>query len=124
MASGCLILRIRPGLGALADMILTDQQMREVRKSGDMVIKPFDEGQIQAATHDVRVGAQTATTSAKRTVNVQSEVLATLRSLTENVGELAKGVAALTAEVKSSKRVIPTAVGVGFAVTGAIVALD
>ena len=225
-------------------MILTDKQIREARESGEIFIEPFDDGQIQAATYDLRVGPQAATTSAKKSVNVQSdgyvslapgdfavitaleeigicsqmaarfglrskfarkgliattgpqidpgyrgrlivgltnltpkpvtlsfmddflsvefhrlevpaerpydgpyqnrtalgpeelelitesegmalsEVLTTLRSLSQNVGELTKDVTALTAEVKGSRWAIPIVVGIGLAVIGVIVALD
>ncbi len=52
-------------------MILTDRQIREACEKGDIVIEPFDEGQIEAATYDLRVGEQGATTSTKRLVNIR-----------------------------------------------------
>lgn len=52
-------------------MILTDSQIIEAYKKGDIVIDPFDENQVQAATYDLRVGAQGATTSTKKIVNLK-----------------------------------------------------
>ena len=54
-------------------MILTDSQIREARKSGEIKIEPFDGRQVQAATYDLRVGRQAATTSAKKMVNVEED---------------------------------------------------
>ena len=52
-------------------MILTDRQIREADEKGDIVIEPFDEGQIEPATYDLRVGEQGTTTSIKRLVNIR-----------------------------------------------------
>jgi dCTP deaminase len=52
-------------------MILTDRQILETYRQGDIVIEPFDEKQIQAATYDLRVGEQAATTTLKKVVNVR-----------------------------------------------------
>ncbi len=52
-------------------MILTDRQIQEACEKGDIVIKPFDAKQIQAATYDLRVGDQGATTSTKRRVSIK-----------------------------------------------------
>jgi len=52
-------------------MILNTQQILEVYKSGDIVIDPFEEDQIQSATYDLRVGNQGATTSTKKIVNIK-----------------------------------------------------
>lgn len=52
-------------------MILTDKQIEEAYRKGDIVINPFEEGQIQAATYDLRVGEKGATTSAKKLVNIR-----------------------------------------------------
>lgn len=52
-------------------MILNAQQISETYKKGDIIIDPFDEGQVQAATYDLRVGAQGATTSSKKIVNIK-----------------------------------------------------
>jgi dCTP deaminase len=52
-------------------MILSAQQISESYRKGDIVINPFDEDQVQAATYDLRVGEQGATTSTKKIVNVR-----------------------------------------------------
>lgn len=52
-------------------MILNDRQIVEAYKRGDIVIEPFSEEQVQAATYDLRVGEQAATTSSKKVVNVR-----------------------------------------------------
>jgi len=52
-------------------MILTDQQIRETCKKGDIIIEPFSENQLQPATYDLRVGNQGATTSSKKLVNIK-----------------------------------------------------
>lgn len=52
-------------------MILTDRQIREACRNGDITIEPFEESQIQAATYDLRVGAQAATTSTKKMIDVK-----------------------------------------------------
>ena len=45
----------------------------ETHRSGDILIDPFDEKQVQAASYDFRVGAQGATTSTKRIVNIRDQ---------------------------------------------------
>jgi len=52
-------------------MILTDRQIKEAVENGDIVIEPFEESQVQAATYDFRVGEQGATTSGKRMVDIK-----------------------------------------------------
>lgn len=52
-------------------MILTDRQIREACEKGDIVIDPFDEDQVEAATYDLRVGEQGATTTTKKLINVK-----------------------------------------------------
>lgn len=52
-------------------MILNHQQIMEACQSGKLSIKPFDEGQAEAATYDLRVGEQGATTSTKKIVNIR-----------------------------------------------------
>lgn len=52
-------------------MILTARQIVEAYRSGDILINPFDEGQVQGATYDLRVGEQGATTSTKKLVNIK-----------------------------------------------------
>lgn len=52
-----------------------------------------------------------------------SEVLTTLRSLSENVGTLTRNLEALTTEFRSYKWVVPIIVALGIAVIGVIVSL-
>lgn len=52
-------------------MILNHQQIIGAYKSGDILISPFDEGQTQAASYDLRVGEKGATTSTKKLVNIK-----------------------------------------------------
>src|SRR5512133_3927401 len=52
-------------------MILTDEQIRASLSTGELVIEPFEERQIQPATYDLRVGRFGATTSSKRKVNIE-----------------------------------------------------
>lgn len=52
-------------------MILNAQQISETCRKGDIVINPFEESQVQAATYDLRVGGQGATTSTKKIVNIK-----------------------------------------------------
>ena len=52
-------------------MILTDRQILDTYRQGDIVIEPFDEKQIQGATYDLRVGEQGATTTSKKVVNIR-----------------------------------------------------
>lgn len=59
-------------------MILTNEQIVEAQKRGDIVIDPFDEAQLQGASYDLRVGAQGATTSAKRVVDLEKASFMTL----------------------------------------------
>jgi dCTP deaminase len=52
-------------------VILSDRQIREAVKGGELSIEPFDERQIQPATYDLRVGEQGITTSTKKLVNIR-----------------------------------------------------
>jgi len=52
-------------------VILTNRQIDEAYRRGEIVIDPFDEHQIQAATYDLRVGEQGATTSTKKLINIK-----------------------------------------------------
>jgi len=52
-------------------MILTDRQILEAHQNGGIVIKPFEEKQIQPATYDLRVGEQGGCTSTKKLVNIR-----------------------------------------------------
>lgn len=60
-------------------MILTNDQLIAAYKNGDVVIDPFDEEQVQAASYDLRVGEQGATTSSKRLVNIREHGFIVLR---------------------------------------------
>lgn len=53
-------------------MILNNKQIEEACRKGDILIEPFDADQVQAATYDFRVGAQGATTSSKKLVDIKS----------------------------------------------------
>jgi dCTP deaminase len=53
-------------------MILTNRQIEEAYRKGDILINPFEARQVQAATYDFRVGAQGATTSSKKLVDIKS----------------------------------------------------
>lgn len=52
-------------------MILTNEQIVEAQRKGDIVIEPFDADQVQGATYDLRVGEQGATTTSKKVVNIR-----------------------------------------------------
>ncbi len=52
-------------------MLLTDRQIEEAHRRGDIVINPFETKQLQPATYDLRVGDQGSTTSAKKLVNIR-----------------------------------------------------
>ena len=52
-------------------MILTDRQIREACDSGDILIEPFEDKQVQSASYDFRVGDQGATTGTKKKVDVK-----------------------------------------------------
>lgn len=54
-------------------MILTDKQILEANKAGDILIDPFDEKQVQPATYDFRVGEKGATTSTKKLINIREQ---------------------------------------------------
>jgi dCTP deaminase len=53
-------------------MILNNKQIEEACRKGDILIEPFDANQVQAATYDFRVGAQGATTSSKKLIDIKS----------------------------------------------------
>ena len=55
-------------------MLLTDRQICEAVNKGDIVINPFDENKVQPASYDLRVGAQGATTSTKKKVNIEENL--------------------------------------------------
>lgn len=54
-------------------MILTDRQIRDVVKDGDITVTPFDEAQVQSASIDLRVGEEGATTKTKKRVNIREQ---------------------------------------------------
>ena len=54
-------------------MILNNRQISEAVSKGDIFIEPFDENQVQAATYDLKVGAQGATASAKKLINIHDD---------------------------------------------------
>ena len=54
-------------------MLLTDSQISEACNAGDILIEPFEDNQVQPATYDLRVGAQGATTSSKKLINIREE---------------------------------------------------
>ncbi len=52
-------------------MILTDSQIIETYRAGDILIDPFEESQVQGATYDLRIGEQGATTTSKKVINIR-----------------------------------------------------
>lgn len=52
-------------------MILSHQEIIDAQQKGDIHIDPFDLNQVQAATYDLRVGEQGATTGTKRIINIR-----------------------------------------------------
>jgi dCTP deaminase len=56
-------------------LILTDDDIREAIARGDISVEPFDEGQIQPASIDLRVGVEGATTKNKHKVNLTEKGL-------------------------------------------------
>lgn len=54
-------------------MILTDRQIADACSRGDILIEPFEDRQVQAASYDFRVGGQGATTSSKKLVNIKEQ---------------------------------------------------
>jgi dCTP deaminase len=59
-------------------MILSHQQIIEAHKKGEIVITPFEQGQVQAASYDLRVGDQGATTTGKKLVRINEVGFLTL----------------------------------------------
>lgn len=54
-------------------MILNNRQIIEAVNDGAIIIDPFDEKQVQAASYDLRVGNQGAAASTKKLTNIQEE---------------------------------------------------
>jgi dCTP deaminase len=51
-------------------VILTDADIKAAIAAGDIVINPFDEGQVQPASIDLRIGDEGATTKHKRRTRI------------------------------------------------------
>lgn len=54
-------------------MILTYDQIKQANADGDITIEPFEESQIQAASYDLRIGDQGATTSSHGVVDIKKK---------------------------------------------------
>ncbi len=54
-------------------MILSAQQIEAAHLAREIIIDPFEQDQAQAASYDLRVGTQGATTTAKKLVNIEQE---------------------------------------------------
>jgi dCTP deaminase len=54
-------------------VILTHDQIIEAQQAGEIKIDPFERGQVQGASYDLRVGAQGITTSEKAIRNIETE---------------------------------------------------
>jgi dCTP deaminase len=54
-------------------MILTAQQIEEAHLNREVVIDPFEQKQVQAASYDLRVGRQGATTSTKKLIDIEEQ---------------------------------------------------
>jgi len=52
-------------------MILTNKQIEDAVRRSDLVINPFDEKLVEAATYDLRVGTQGVTTTSKRVIDIR-----------------------------------------------------
>lgn len=52
-------------------MILTDRQIRDAIDSREIGIEPFEDGQVQPASIDLRVGEEGATTKSKKKTNIK-----------------------------------------------------
>jgi dCTP deaminase len=52
-------------------MVLSNDQIVEAHMNGGILIEPFIDKQVQAASYDLRVGPEGATTSSKRVVNIK-----------------------------------------------------
>jgi len=52
-------------------MILTDRQIQEAIANDEIAIEPFDVGQVQPASIDLRVGEEGATTKSKKKTNIK-----------------------------------------------------
>jgi len=52
-------------------MILTNKQIEETYRRGEILIEPFEQRQVEAATYDLRVGSQGVTTTSKKVVDIK-----------------------------------------------------
>lgn len=60
-------------------MILTGGQILQAHRNGDILVDPFDEGQLQPASYDLRVGAKAITVGADRLVDIDKSGYLSLR---------------------------------------------
>ena len=60
-------------------MIQTDSQIKEAYQNGDILIRPFDEKQIQPASYDFRVGKEAVATSSEKVINLKNDGFITLK---------------------------------------------
>ena len=61
-------------------MILAYQQIIEAHRKGEIMLDLFDENQVEAATYDLRVGNQAATTSGGKIIDVKEVGYVTLKA--------------------------------------------
>ncbi len=54
-------------------MLLNAQQIIETCEEKEIEIIPFEDSQVEAATYDLRVGPQGATTSTKKLIDVRRQ---------------------------------------------------
>ena len=53
-------------------MVLTDRMIRDTEASGEIVVDPFEDGQIQPASCDLRVGPAGISTKSSGKIDVDS----------------------------------------------------
>ncbi len=54
-------------------MLLNAQQIIETCEEKEIEIIPFEDSQVEAATYDLRVGPQGATTSTKKLIDIKAD---------------------------------------------------
>ena len=54
-------------------MILSDRQIKETVKGGEIRIEPFENSQVEPASYDLRVGKHGATTSTKKIIDIEKQ---------------------------------------------------
>src|SRR2546430_1749127 len=59
-------------------MILTNKQIEEAHRRQEILIDPFDQKQIEAASYDLRVGDQAVTTTSKKIINIREAGFVTI----------------------------------------------